>query len=178
MTRPSLTVLLPSAVRHPLRALPSPWEETTVTVSFLEHLVVGDFRMAAQLSPTCTAAASLTLVFGWTDAQNYYLAHLQPSLDQPGQCELQLSVVHFGHRHLLAEATSESGGRAIRLERSLRSGAILIFLDGAALPVLQACDHTHEAGRIGLAAAEGTWSKDALELRGILVTSTVLSNAS
>ena len=186
MTRPSHALGNPVARITPgarrLRSLPSPtsaphWPEST-RFSLLENLLLDDFRLTTQLPETTLAPSTspdLWLVFGYLDADNFYLVHLQPS---ETSCRVDLHLVTASQPIPLAHAMPLTPGRSIRLERSLRTGGIHVLLDGSPVPVLSAVDHTYASGQLGIASTPGTWSKDAIDLQGILASPLPLQSAS
>ena len=164
-----------------LRALPSPtrvplWPESA-RFSLLEGLVVSDFRLTLQLPEADARSASpdLWLAFGYLDAQNFYLLHLQPG---DGSCQLELHLIKSGRRIRLAHTTPATSGTAIRLERNLRSGGIQILLDGSGIPVMSASDPTFASGQIGIACAPGGWRREDIDLQGMLASPRPLQSAS
>ncbi len=164
-----------------LRALPSPalahlWPESA-RFSLLEGLVVNDFRLTIQLpeSDVRSANPNLWLAFGYLDAQNFYLIHLQPG---DGACHLELHLITAGRRIRLAHATPTTSGTAIRLERNLRTGGIQILLDGSGAPVMFATDLTFTSGQIGIASTPGGWCREDIDLQGMLATRRPLQSAS
>lgn len=185
MTRPVSDLTVAPGEAAPclgrLRALPSParkphWPDSA-QFSLLENLLVDDFRLTTRLpersgSPT---AADLWLVFGYGDDQNFYLLHLQPS---EHESTLELLLISGGKSTRLAHASSPSPGKSIRLERSLRSGAIHVLLDGGSTPVLSATDHTFGSGLIGQASIAGTWRTEDTDLQGTLTARPALLSAS
>ena len=185
MTRPSSAVgnaptEIASSSRR-LRALPSPtraphWPDST-RFSLLEGLVVNDFRLTIQLpeSDARSASPDLWLAFGYVDAQNFYLVHLQPG---DATCQLELHLIKSGRRIRLAHASPTTSGTSIRLERNLRDGGIHLLLDGSGVPVMSATDITFASGQIGIASTPGGWRREDIDLQGMLASRQPLQSAS
>lgn len=185
MTRPSPALgngptEIASSSRR-LRALPSPTRATLwpdiERFSLLEGLEVNDFRLTIQLpeSDTRCVSPALWLAFGYLDAQNFYLIHLQPG---DTTCQLELHLIKSGRRIRLAHATPTTSGRAVRLERNLRTGGIQILLDGSGAPVMSATDLTFASGQIGIASTPGGWRREDIDLQGMLASRQPMQSAS
>ena len=114
----------------------------------------GSVTVEAQVradAPVTRMGRDVLIYFGYQSPTRFYYAHLSNETSTPHN---GIFLVNDADRRRIDDGTAvprllDDQWHDVRLERDVRSGAIRVFLDDMATPVLQATDTTLRTGRIG-----------------------------
>lgn len=139
-------------------------------MAILKAPIVGSFTL--QLDVKSTAPVDLLvrdvlLIFGYQSPTRLYYVHLAAKTDGVHN---GIFLVDNADRRRLDQPTStarltDQAWHRVRLERDTTSGAIRVFFDDAATPMLTTTDTTILSGRVGVGSFDETGEFRGIELR-------------
>lgn len=149
-----------------------PPHRSPFNVALLREPAVGSFQLDVRVRSTCRdyGHRDVCLVFGYQDPARFYYVHLGKETDDHAN---QIFVVDDAPRTKISTKTSagtpwDDAWHRVRIVRDAESGAIEVFFDDLAEPVMTANDARFTTGQIGLGTFDDTAEFDEVELRGEL----------
>lgn len=147
----------------------SPPHRSPVSLAILEGQEWASFELEVQARSTGRVYGhqDLCLIFGYQDPAHFYYVHLAPAPDAHAH---NIFLVDGAARRALLPIP-EYGldwGRdwhSLRLVRDGEEGSVAVFVDGAAVPVLETVDLTFPKGAIGVGSFDDTGDFRDMRLR-------------
>ena len=138
-------------------------------IALLADKVVGDFVLEADLIQTGKEYGhrDMCLFFGFKSPTNFYYAHLATAADEHAH---NIFIVNGAPRTKIAKQTTAGVNwglgvwHKVRLERRLADGAIRVYFDDLAKPIMVAEDKTFGAGHVGFGSFDDTGMVDNIRL--------------
>lgn len=132
----------------------SPPFRSPTSIALVPGSLFGDFDLEVDLLQTGREYGhrDMCLFFGFQSPSRFYYVHLATAPDENAH---NVFVVNDAARTRIAEISAQGidwgdeQWHRVRIERRIEVGAIRVFWDGAAEPILTASDKTLDWGRIG-----------------------------
>ena len=148
-----------------------PPHRSPTNVSLLKDVAVSDMVLTAKVHSTHPdyGHRDAVIVFGYQDPAHFYYVHLGKQADDHAN---QIFIVNDAARVKIS-LTSTTGTNwddnwhTVKIVRKVEDGAIEIYFDDMAKPVMTAKDKTYAWGRIGVGTFDDTSDWDDIVLRGV-----------
>lgn len=143
-------------------------------IALIKDVVVGDFVLTAKVQSTNRNAGAhrdMCLFFGYQDPARFYYVHLG---HRPDPHSSQIMIVNEAPRKMITNNESpgipwDDGWHDVKVVRRVADGAIEIYFDDMAKPVMTAVDKTFTWGQVGLGSFDDHGHWDDVTLHGIKV---------
>jgi hypothetical protein len=146
-----------------------PAVRSPLTIGLIDHLVLGDFVLEADVLQTGREYGhrDMCIFFGFQDSTRFYYVHLASQADP---------VAHTVHivndsprRSIVSERTDgirwiDGHWHRIRLERFTEEGEIKMYFDDMETPVMMAIDKTFFAGYVGFGSFDDSGKVDNIRI--------------
>jgi hypothetical protein len=143
--------------------------------SLIKDIVVGDFVLEARVRSTARdyGHRDVCLFFGFQDASHLYYVHLGKRADPHAN---SIFVVDNEPRVSIAKMRTDGtpwddNWHRVRVVRKVATGAIEVYFDDMAKPVMTAEDKRFASGRVGVGTFDDTGMFDEVRLWGTKVKS-------
>lgn len=148
-----------------------------LNIALLRDSWVGDFTLNLEALQTSKEYGhrDLCLFFGFQNPTQFYYVHMATAADDHAH---NIFLVDHAPRRAIAGTTTKGidwGTNAwhhIRLERSLGEGAIRVYFDDLAKPIMTAQDKTFGEGAIGVGSFDDTGKFRAIHLHAPRISKT------
>ena len=132
----------------------------------LRNANVGSFKLEARVRREGT---SMIIVFNYVDTLHFYYAHLSADRGAQQPVHNGLFIVNGEPRKRIAgtdadPALPDREWHTVRLERSVPSGSIELFMDDEKKPRFSVVDRTFNCGQIGIGSFDETGDFDDIRL--------------
>lgn len=141
-------------------------------IAILKSAPVTDFVLSVDLrsdAPVDLLVRDVEVIFGYQSPTRFYYVHLAAKTDD---VHTGIFVVNDADRKRLDDGKAtprlkDLAWHHVRVERDTTSGAIRVFFDADAMPMLTAVDHTLTSGRVGVGSFDETGEFRNLEVRAL-----------
>ena len=138
--------------------------------AILRSAEYGDVVVEAEVradAPVSRMGRDVLIFFGYQSPTRFYYAHLSNETTPPHN---GIFLVNDADRLRIDDGSAEprlmdDQWHRVRLERDVDSGAIRVYLDDEATPVLQASDTTLRSGRVGFGSFDDPAAFQAIRVR-------------
>lgn len=151
----------------------SPPHRSPLNMALIKDVYVGDFVLEAKAQSTGKDGAhrDMCLFFGHQDPAHFYYVHIAKKADDHAN---QIFIVNGEPRKKISTKSTpgtpwDDQWHHVKIVRRVADGAIEIYFDDMAAPIMTANDKTFTWGRVGIGSFDdtGTWTD--IKLRGVKV---------
>ncbi len=149
-----------------------PPHRSPVNIALRKDSDVEQFELTARVRSTHPdyGHRDAVLIFGYQDPSHFYYVHLGKQMDDHAN---QIFIVNGKPRTKISTTTTsgtpwDDAWHTIKVVRTVQDGAIRVYFDDLAKPVMTATDKTFTWGRVGIGSFDDTTDWDNIELRGHL----------
>jgi len=147
-----------------------PPHRSPLNIALLKDVVVSDFVLEADVLSTIKdyGHRDMCLFFGYQDPAHFYYVHFGKQADEHAN---QIFIVNSAARKKISTRSTDGTPwddkwHHVKVTRDVQTGAIAVYFDDLAMPVMTADDKTFSAGRIGVGSFDDVGDWDNVVLRG------------
>ncbi len=145
-----------------------PEVRSPININLIEDVGVGSFMLKLKMRSTTKdyGHRDMCLFFGFQDPSHFYYVHIANQSDAHAN---SIFIVNGEPRVSIAKSRTEGtkwdeNWHTVRLARDVETGAIEVFFDDRAEPIMTAVDHTFGLGKIGVGSFDDTGQFDEIQL--------------
>lgn len=156
-----------------------PEVRSPLNIALMKDSSVGDFTLNLEALQTSKEYGhrDLCLFFGFQSPTQFYYVHMATAADEHAH---NIFLVDHAPRRAIATSTTKgidwgtNVWHHLKLERSLKDGAIRVYFDDFAKPIMTAQDKTFGEGAIGVGSFDDTGMFRAIHLHAPKISKTRL----
>ncbi len=147
-----------------------PPHRSPLNIALLKDIAVSDLVLEADVLSTIKdyGHRDMCVIFGYQDRAHFYYVHFGKQADDHAN---QIFIVDGAARKKISTRSTagtpwDDKWHHVKLTRDAETGAIAVYFDDVATPVMTAADKTFVAGRVGLGSFDDIGDWDNVVLRG------------